>query len=30
MGEEYKKRYYYLMNPAEKERLDALIEQCQK
>jgi len=27
---EYKKRYYHLMPPAEKERLDALIEQCQK
>jgi len=27
---EYKKRYYHLMAPAEKERLDALIEQCHK
>jgi len=27
---EYKKRYYNLMTPAEKERLDALIEQCQR
>jgi len=27
---EYKKRYYHLMAPAEKEKLDALIEQCQK
>ncbi|NIM57345.1 MAG: sulfatase-like hydrolase/transferase [Candidatus Aminicenantes bacterium] len=27
---EYKKRYYHLMTLAEKERLDALIEQCQK
>jgi arylsulfatase A-like enzyme/Flp pilus assembly protein TadD len=27
---EYKKRYYHLMTPAEKEKLDALIEQCQK
>ena len=27
---EYKKRYYHLMTPAERERLDALIEQCQK
>jgi len=26
---EYKKRYYQLMTPAEKERLDSLIEQCQ-
>jgi arylsulfatase A-like enzyme/Flp pilus assembly protein TadD len=26
----YKKLYYDLMTPAEKERLDALIEQCQK
>jgi arylsulfatase A-like enzyme/Tfp pilus assembly protein PilF len=28
--QEYKKRYYSLMPPAEKEKLDALIEQCQK
>ena len=27
---EHKKRYYHLMTPAEKERLDAFIEQCQK
>jgi len=27
---EYKKRYYHLMPPAERERLNALIEQCQK
>jgi tetratricopeptide (TPR) repeat protein len=27
---EYKKRYYHLLTPAEKERLDSLIEQCQK
>jgi hypothetical protein len=27
---EHKKRYYHLMTPAEKERLDALIEQSQK
>jgi tetratricopeptide (TPR) repeat protein len=27
---EYKKRYSHLMPPAERERLDALIEQCQK
>ncbi len=27
---DYKKRYYHLMAPAEKEKLDALIEQCQK
>jgi arylsulfatase A-like enzyme/Flp pilus assembly protein TadD len=27
---EYKKRYYNLMPPAEREKLDALIEQCQK
>jgi len=27
---DYKKRYYHLMVPAEKEKLDALIEQCQK
>ncbi|UCC40460.1 MAG: sulfatase-like hydrolase/transferase [Candidatus Aminicenantes bacterium] len=27
---EYKKRYYNLMAPAEREKLDALIEQCQK
>lgn len=27
---EYKKRYYHLMTPAEKERLDAFIKQCQK
>ena len=27
---EYKKRYYHLMPPAEREKLDALIEQCQK
>lgn len=27
---EYKKRYYHLMAPAEREKLDALIEQCQK
>jgi tetratricopeptide (TPR) repeat protein len=27
---EYKKRYYHLMTPAEKRRLDAFIEQCQK
>ncbi len=27
---EYKKRYSHLMPPAERERLDALIEQCKK
>jgi len=27
---EYKKRYYHLMSPAEREKLDALIEQCRK
>jgi tetratricopeptide (TPR) repeat protein len=27
---DYKKRYYNLMAPAEREKLDALIEQCQK
>ena len=27
---EYKKRYYHLMTPAEKERVDTLIEQSQK
>jgi arylsulfatase A-like enzyme/Tfp pilus assembly protein PilF len=27
---EYKKRYYHLMTPAERERLNALIEQCRK
>jgi len=27
---EYKKRYYDLMSPADRERLDALIEQCRK
>lgn len=27
---DYKKKYYHLMVPAEKEKLDALIEQCQK
>ena len=27
---EYKKRYYYLMSPSEKERLDALLEKCQE
>lgn len=27
---EYKKRYYRLMAPAEREKLDALIRQCQK
>jgi arylsulfatase A-like enzyme/Flp pilus assembly protein TadD len=27
---DYKTRYYHLMAPEEKEKLDALIEQCQK
>ena len=27
---DYKKRYFHLMVPAEREKLDALIEQCQK
>jgi tetratricopeptide (TPR) repeat protein len=27
---EHKKRYYHLLTPAEKEKLDAFIEQCQK
>ena len=27
---EYKRRYYDLMSPADRERLDALIEQCRK
>lgn len=27
---EYKKRYYHLMTPAQREQLDAYIEQCQK
>jgi len=27
---EYKKRYYHLMPPSEREKLDALIEQCKK
>jgi tetratricopeptide (TPR) repeat protein len=26
---EYKKRYYHLMSPSEKERLDALLKKCQ-
>ncbi len=30
MLSEYKKRYYSLMPPSDKERLDALLEECQK
>jgi arylsulfatase A-like enzyme/Flp pilus assembly protein TadD len=30
MLSEYKKRHYHLMSPAERERLDALMEKCQK
>jgi arylsulfatase A-like enzyme/Flp pilus assembly protein TadD len=30
MFNEYKKRYYNLMSPAERERLDALMEKCQE
>jgi tetratricopeptide (TPR) repeat protein len=30
MLSEYKKRYFHLMSPAERERLDALLEKCQK
>ncbi len=30
MFSEYKKRYYHLMVPADKERLDVLLKECQK
>jgi arylsulfatase A-like enzyme/Flp pilus assembly protein TadD len=30
MLSEYKKRHYHLMSPAERERLDVLLEECQK
>ncbi len=30
MLSEYKKRHYHLMSPDERERLDALMEKCQK
>ena len=30
MLSEYKKRYYHLMSPAEREKLNALLEKCKK